>query len=177
MGAPRNSASAPRYSRRAAKSRRLPWVSGIRTPSPVGGAKKSARGCSRLSLNVALVLEYRVFDALEHRIHIGIGIHYPQEVRRLVVLDQRLGLRLVHLQALADDLFLVVRPLNQTMLALGRRRGIHIEHLAAVLADSATGEALEQNLEIKIQQHDGFERRAQLLQHLLQTFGLGEVAG
>ena len=41
--------------------------------------------------------------------HIGVGIHDSQQPACLVMLDQRLGLRLVHFQSLADDLFLVVR--------------------------------------------------------------------
>ena len=41
-----------------------------------GAAKKSATACSRQSLE--LCLEYGFFDALEHRVHIGVGVDDPQ---------------------------------------------------------------------------------------------------
>src|SRR5450631_4280876 len=97
-----------------------------------------------------LCLPHRALDALEHRIHIGVGVHGAQQPGAFVILDEGLGLRFVHLQALADDLFLVIRPLDQPMrLAafLGVRgrpvlRGVHIEYPSAVLADSAAGQSL-----------------------------------
>ena len=48
---------------------------------------------------------------------LGIGVDDAQQARGLVVLDERLGLRLEHLEPLADHFFLVVRPLNQALLA------------------------------------------------------------
>ena len=83
-------------------------------PRRAGAGRKSERGCSRLSADANRRTAI-ASDALEHRVHIGVGVHDAQQSRRLVVLDQRLGLRLVHLQPLADDFFLVVRPLDQAM--------------------------------------------------------------
>jgi hypothetical protein len=94
-------------------------------------------------------------------------------------------LRFVHLQTLADDFFLVIRPLDQSMRVAallgmrGRpgRRDIHIENPSAVLTNSAAGQAFEQDAQIHVQEYDRLERRTQILEQLFQCFGLGDVAG
>src|ERR1019366_10111199 len=101
---------------------------------------------------------HRALNALEHRLHVGIGIHHAQQAGRFVMFYERLGLRLEDLQPLADHFLFVVRPLDhrRTVAALAtmrRRAGgrrIYIEHEAANLADSAPAEPLEQDVHVEI---------------------------
>ena len=57
-----------------------------------------------------------MLNALEHGVDVGVGVDDAQQPRVLVVLDERLGLRLEHLEPLADDFLAVVGPLYQPML-------------------------------------------------------------
>src|ERR1700692_593238 len=127
-------------------------------PSRVGGAGRSENGCWRYwspkvggALSPALSDGLRlngVLKALEHRVHVGIGLDHSQQPGRGVVLDQRLGLRIVDLEPFADPLFLVVRALDEPrhmteflqMQCGVRGRRVYVEHLSAILADSACRE-------------------------------------
>ena len=93
---------------------------------PVGLAARGNRRAVATSLGGPLSQAPPCADAVEHRLHVRVGVDDAQQSALLVVLDQRLGLRLEHLEALADDLFLVVRPLNQlravaTLIAVRQR--------------------------------------------------------
>src|SRR5271156_1684081 len=178
MPARPSSKSAPKSSRLAENSRPWGWEAATRMPRRAGAARKSAPGCSRLWTEAGL-------DALEHRIHVGIGVHDAQQPVGLVVLDQRLGLRLVHLETLADDLFFVVGTLDQPMRIPAlrgvrerpRRGGIDVENPSANLADPAPGQALEQNAQVEVQEHHRVERSAEVPEHLFQPFRLSDGAG
>lgn len=99
------------------------------------------------------------------------------------MLDQRFGLRIVDLEPLGDDLFLVVGPLNETaffpaVIAVWERprgRGVDIEHSSAGLADPASREPLEENSQIEIEQHHRGQGRAHFREHPLQGLCLGNV--
>ncbi len=74
------------------------------------------------------------------------------------VLNQRCRLRLVNAQAVADGFFVVVGAVPQVAAALvaaifqARWGGIDVVHLAAGFTGTAAGEALQQDIEVHIDQ-------------------------
>ncbi len=105
-----------------------------------------------------------------------------QLVLLAVVLDQRLGLRLVHAQAVADGFLVVVGAVVQRTAALValavdlRRRRVDVVHLAADFAGAAAGKTLDQAVEIDVHENRGVHRLAEAHQHLVQRLGLRNVA-
>src|ERR1700690_3558913 len=152
------------------------------TPRRAGAGRPAARrlgaGPRRLGpLDHAL-------ETLEDELHVRIGIHDLEQPVVPVVLDQGFGLRLVDLEPLADDLFLVVRTLDQArrftaLLAVYRPlrgRGVYVEYPAAVLADAPAGQAFEQHAEIEVHEDHGLERFSQFCKQRLQSRGLRQIA-
>ena len=97
------------------------------------------------------------------------------------MLDQRLRLLLVHLEALVDHFFLVVRALIELSAVAGTRRDaiqrMHAVDRAAFRADPATGQALYQRFATDIEQQHRFERLIDLDQQCIQGIRLVLVAG
>src|SRR5690606_9071473 len=95
---------------------------------------------------------------------------------------QRLGLRLVHPQAVGDGLLVVVRAVMQRAAALvalvidARRRGVDVVHLPADLAGAPAGKALDQAVQVDVHQDGGVQRLAEADQHLVQGLRLRDVA-
>ncbi len=99
------------------------------------------------------------------------------------IFDQRGGLGGVDPQTVADGFLVVVRAVAQVASAFVaaviqlRRRRVDVVDLPAGGAGTTPGQALHEDIEVHIDKDGGLERHAHRLQHGVEGFGLGNVAG
>jgi len=94
-------------------------------------------------------------DALKHFRNRSLAQHARQQTLATVVLDDRRGSLLVNLHAVTRDFFGVV---------------------AAAFLPRALRNAVDDHLDIDVDEKRFLDRLAQALEHLVQGFGLGQVA-
>ena len=100
------------------------------------------------------------------------------------MLDERLGLRGIDLEALADRVLVVVWTLHQVVLRLPSEQGVsalggdvYTLNRRRTRAAAPAGQAPQQDGRVHLHQHHGFDRLAELFQHRGERVCLGDVAG
>ena len=100
-----------------------------------------------------------------------------------IVLGQGFGLGLKDAQAIDDGLLVIIGTVAQvaaTFVALTVKtggRGIDVEHLAAGFTGAAAGQALEQGIELDLDEQHAVDGLADAVKHGVQGLGLGDIAG
>ena len=123
-----------------------------------------------------------VAQLLENLLDVAAAIDAVLLALRLVIVDQRRGLCLVDAQAIGDGVFVVVGAVVQsaaTDVAQAvhfRWRGVGVVHLSAAAAGATPGDALDQQVEIHVDEDRGLQGAAQLVEHGVEGLGLGDVA-
>ena len=113
----------------------------------------------------------------------AVGVDAPQQALLRVVVDERLRALAVDREALAHRLFVVVRPLEEVVriavgaaLARARRVRLDVEDAPAAPAGAAAREPALQHDRVDLEQHDGVQRLADLVEQAREAVGLHERA-
>src|SRR5690606_31229892 len=90
-------------------------------------------------------------------------------------------LKLVDLEALCDDFFLVVRALLQLRTVLcaarrARRHRVHVVHRSALGTHTTSGQTFHERLTAYIQEQHGIERLPDLFEKVFERLCLVDVA-
>src|SRR5581483_783203 len=121
-------------------------------------------------------------DAVEDVVHRAFAVDRGELVLLLVVVDQRRGLVLIDLEALADHFLVVVRALHELAAVviadalLLRRAVVDVVEMAADAAGAPAREPLDQAVELHVQQDRLVQRLALGLEHLVERLRLRERA-
>src|SRR6185503_16321676 len=180
---PRRSASSPRFSPRSAtssasRSTTLPCIY-----APAGERRSSRRSSTASSPRSRALFEGE--GGLQARVDsvdfAGRRDRHEQAALR-VVLDEGCGLTLEHLEAVANRVFVVVFALQQlaagflARVELRRRREVDVQHRAGLRARAPARQALHENLEVDVHQHDVVELELERAEQHVEAVGLARVA-